>query len=486
VTGALATSLLLAMAQALPMVEARLWAYSEPRYTGEVRDILGPLFVANWLDLNPASPLHYLAGIYLYWGVAATFAIGWMVCRRRWLPYLQPLLVMGACLFLVVDPRAVVYYTIVKLPVLESSLQSYNFFEGMSAMAALLSATALSDFFESGVRRVFPKWLAAGLVLVMAAWAMRALRIWSQGGQFASGGRAVLETAAALALVSAALWLLRAASGIRRSCLAAALFLFCLIDYKVYGTGRLFNTRDGDPDERFALRDISGINGAANQAFRANRQYRVTSDGAPSSMDFRMWGLASPQGLDPFLPRQYREMMKRSAEYQTSRVFLMDYRNEPLLQLLGVRYAITHHGGARETVLSNSPAFRLVGADDSFYRVYEYQNARPPFGWDGVAGEARPANWTPERRTFQVSSAVGGRFALAEEFLPGWQATVDGRRTAIGPWREVFQAIDVPPGQHTVTFEYHSRLLPWGAAISLASATALVWLVRRRRSGTLS
>jgi hypothetical protein len=45
-------SLLLAMVQVLPMVEARLSAYSEPRYTGEVRDILAPFFVANWLNLT--------------------------------------------------------------------------------------------------------------------------------------------------------------------------------------------------------------------------------------------------------------------------------------------------------------------------------------------------------------------------------------------------------------------------------------------------
>jgi hypothetical protein len=257
--------------------------------------------------------------------------------------------------------------------------------------------------------------------------------------------------------------------------------LFCLCDYKVY--------RDGDPDERFASHEIAGLNRTANQALWENRQYRVTSDGSPSSMDFRMWGLATPQGLDPFLPTCYREMMKRSARFQTSRVFVMDYQNEPLLQKLGVRYAITYHGGVSEAFLSKDPAFRLVGEPDSFYQVYEYLNAQPPFGWETGEGTARTMNWMPERRILQVTSDHGGRFGFAEEILPGWQATVDGRKVATERWHEVFQAIEVAPGQHTVEFQYHSRLLPWGAAISLLSVAGLAYAAfqrpyAERRTGT--
>ena len=90
-------------------------------------------------------------------------------------------------------------------------------------------------------------------MLAMAAWSVRQLRVWARGGAFASGGPAVAETAAALALLALALFTLRAESGFRRRSMAAAVILFALCDYKVYGTNRLFNTRDGDVDQTYNL-----------------------------------------------------------------------------------------------------------------------------------------------------------------------------------------------------------------------------------------
>jgi len=320
----------------------------------------------------------------------------------------------------------------------------------------------------------------------MAAWSMRQLWIFAHGGAFPSGPRAVVETAAALALLALALWTLRAESGLRRRSLAAAVILLALCDYKVYGVNRLFNTRDGDVDDTYNLHGIRGINDTAFQTMWTNRHYRVTSDGAPGAVDFRMFGLATPQGLDPFLPQRYRDMIARWTHFDTTRLFPMDYRNRQMLQSLGVRYAITYHGAPSERVLAESSEFRMVGADDSFYRVYEYQHAQPPFGFDGAPGEALPAEWTPERRVFRVRSEQGGRFGFVEQFFPGWQATVDGRPVAIQRWREVFQSIPVGPGEHTVVFEYHSRLLPSGVAISLAAVAGLAWVILAARLGRRS
>jgi uncharacterized membrane protein YfhO len=87
----------------------------------------------------------------------------------------------------------------------------------------------------------------------------------------------------------------------------------------------------------------------------------------------------------------------------------------------------------------------------------------------------------PERRAFQVRSERGGRFGLVEQYSPGWEATVDGGPVAIERWREAFQSIPVGPGEHTVVFEYHSRWLPFGAAVSLASLAGLIWVIAADR-----
>lgn len=474
---ALAASLVLSMVQLLPTLEAQASMYREPRYTGEVRSAIIPLFVPNWLDFSRGSSMHYLATMYLYWGLAAIFAIVWIVRRHNLRPYIQPLAVIAVGLILVLDPRALVYWTIARIPILESTGQSYNFYEGIAAMAALITGLALADFLGRKPARRPPGWLMTVAILAMACWSMRELRTWAQGGVFATGGRAVAETAVALAVFSLALWTLQAETGTRRLWLAAAVILFALCDYKVYGTNRLFNTRDGDVDDLHHPNEIRGVDDIAYQAIETNRNYRVTSDGAPGAVDFRMWGLATPQGLDPFLPKRYREIIAPRVKFQTSRVFLMDYKDSQMLQMLGVRYAITYSGAASESVLAKNPDFRLLGPDDSFYRVYEYQRARAPYGWDGTDGDARPTQWMPEYRSFQVRSERGGRFGMVEQFFPGWKATVDGRLVTIERWNETFQSIEVMPGEHTVVFEYHSRWLLLGAGISVAALVGLFCVI---------
>jgi uncharacterized membrane protein YfhO len=146
---------------------------------------------------------------------------------------------------------------------------------------------------------------------------------------------------------------------------------------------------------------------------------------------------------------------------------------------------ITHEGAAHADWLAANPAFHRLGPDDSFYRVYEFLRAKAPYGWVDGSGpdrneDARPVGWLPERRVFQLDSGRGGRFFLAEQFLPGWSASVDGRPAALERWNRVFQAIAVEPGSHTVVFEYRSRGLLPGAAIGIAAAAALALVAGRK------
>jgi hypothetical protein len=463
--GAIAASMLLAMLQILPAFEASRGIFEQARYTSTLGSTIVALFVANWVDANQNAPHHYLECLYIYWGLPAAFAILWAISRRDWRPYRQAAITLAACLFLVLDPSHVVYYTIVHVPLLERTMQSYNFYEGAAAMAALVTALGMHAFLKGG--RPLPRWVAPVAVVAIAAWSARQ---WMRSGVLPSGWAAAADTAVAVALFATAAWT-------RRRWVFAALLLFALVDYKVYGIDRLFNTRPGDVDEFYPAHAIRGISDEAYRAMMANRHYRVTSDGSPSSMEFRMFGVSSPQGLDPLLSARYRSLMERwGATFETTRVFHMNYRNREMLETLGVRYAISYNGGPNEALLAGSPDFRRIGPD-SFYHVYEYVNAQPAYHWEG---DGRPTEWLPERRAFSVRSAAGGRFVLAEQQFPGWRAKVDGRAAPIALWRGVFQSVDVPAGEHTVVFEYRSRWFGLGAAISAAAALALTFAVRFR------
>jgi hypothetical protein len=70
-------------------------------------------------------------------------------------------------------------------------------------------------------------------------------------------------------------------------------------------------------------------------------------------------------------------------------------------------------------------------------------------------------------------AAAGGFFVAATTFDDGWKAEVDGRprpvyRTASGQL-----GVELPPGQHDLVLAYRERLLPLGAAISLAALAGL-------------
>ncbi len=77
-----------------------------------------------------------------------------------------------------------------------------------------------------------------------------------------------------------------------------------------------------------------------------------------------------------------------------------------------------------------------------------------------------------------------GLAVVLDPFFPGWTATLDGRPAALLRADYAFEAVVVPAGRHALRLEYHSRLLPIGAAVSLGTLAALLAVLgwRRRRS----
>jgi hypothetical protein len=251
------------------------------------------------------------------------------------------------------------------------------------------------------------------------------------------------------------------------------------VDFKVCGTSRTFSARPGDEDRNYRRGTFPGVDGEAYKTMLKHRQYRVAVD-AIHPTDLRRYGLATPQGFDALLPLQYKELIERYEPFRTNRLFDIPPQDKELLQLTGVRFFITRDAGRFKAELESDPNFRLVGRRE-FAQVYEYLKASPPWRLYG-GGDATPTRWEPELREFQVSALAAGRFALAEQFYPGWEASIDGAEVEIQEWRGAFQAIGVPPGQHTIRFEYRPASVRIGAAISIFSLIAMViWLRRQKR-----
>lgn len=477
VCAALAASPLLFLAQLLPAMEARSQMVLEPKYGPGAygwKDLLLSFCFPNWLDFNPGHPTTYEPGcMYLYLGLPALFGMVWAVWRRKWSPYVQPFLIAAAA-FALANPPGWLIGLVNRTPVLNTTMQPFNFYAAVAPMAALITAISLHDFLrERRARKARPGWLAAAAMAALLIWPARQLLVWAQGGDFATRWQSAAETALALAIFAAGLWSASNRTGRWRVALTAGVLLLALVDYRVYGSGRWFNAAQGDVDDEQPLYGIGGLDDDAYRAIWASRHFRVVtaeSQGPPPT-DYRRWGLATPEGFDPFLSRQYVQVIERWVLFHTNRLFHTDLSRDDMLQALGVRFVVARKDSEPDVKLASDPRFRRLGREDVFAHAYEYLYATPPFRWEGPNSTAtvQLLKWDPGRREFEVQAKQSGRLVLVEQFYPGWKAAVDGVPVQIQRADGAFQSVPVGPGGHRVVYEYESAGFRIGAAASLLS-----------------
>jgi hypothetical protein len=489
---ALAASLPLIAMQLLPALDGRSMMQLEIKYGSGAYGpgaLLASYFTPNFHDFNLGHPTSYDAGcMYFYLGIPALFAVVWGLWRHRTGPYVQAL-VLAAAMLALANPRDWMIHAVECVSFLKYTMQPFNFYAGVAAAAALFTAVALEDYL-AGSRSTLAETslgtagMSACATLPLLYWVGREIVLYARGAAMPVRWHSAKDAAIAAAIFGLGLWAVRETKGRARVALAAVLLLAVTVDYKVYGTPRWFNAVDGDVDNE---RPAYGIHGVDDQEYRAmwtNRQYRIATghDVGPAPTDFRVWELATPQGFDPFLPVRYRETIERWTKFDTNRMFTTDLRNDAMMRGLGVRYVLVPNFYAEVPWLKTNPKFRRVAPADSYMHVYEYLDAKAPYGWeDEGAGSVEPASWIAERREFRVQSERGGRFFLVEQFFPGWRATVDGAPTRIDRWGGAFQSILVEGGAHRVRFEFRPRSFYIGLAMSFVGWAMVVLVAARKR-----
>ena len=89
---------------------------------------------------------------------------------------------------------------------------------------------------------------------------------------------------------------------------------------------------------------------------------------------------------------------------------------------------------------------------------------------DSVARDSKDqvtiADYESERVVVKVNTASAGYLVLTDSWYPGWEASLDGQSTPIHRADYIFRAVELPPGDHTVVFEYRPLSFAVGAAIS--------------------
>ena len=176
---AIAGSMLLVMVQLLPVMQARSLMIFEPKYgpgAYSLKTLLLAYLLPNWFDFNPGHPGNYEPGsLYLYAGLPALFALGWLGWRHSVKPYIQTLVCLAVA-FLLANPPAALIWAVEHFPALDRTMQPWNFYAGAAAMIAMLAALGVQDFLTSA-KRALPVWLLAGVMLASLLWWCFELRI---------------------------------------------------------------------------------------------------------------------------------------------------------------------------------------------------------------------------------------------------------------------------------------------------------------------
>lgn len=117
-------------------------------------------------------------------------------------------------------------------------------------------------------------------------------------------------------------------------------------------------------------------------------------------------------------------------------------------------------------------------------------DAAPQSGFLGVAGngavaDVRFAVDDPERVVLEAVAPERGFLFLADQYFPGWSATVNGRPAPILLGNHAFRLVEVPKGPARVEFRYRPRRVWIGALVSgfsLAVVIGMLLSTFRRRS----
>jgi hypothetical protein len=117
----------------------------------------------------------------------------------------------------------------------------------------------------------------------------------------------------------------------------------------------------------------------------------------------------------------------------------------------------------------------------------------PPSGFLGGPGDVNAATVTfvrddAEDVVLAVDAPQRGFLVLADQYAPGWYATVNGVSTPIMRADYAFRLVEVPAGRSTVTFRYRPLSVFAGAAVSAVTLVAgvVMFVVGRRGRGGLN
>lgn len=160
----------------------------------------------------------------------------------------------------------------------------------------------------------------------------------------------------------------------------------------------------------------------------------------------------------------------------------------PLMRELDNPFLLPRHRFVPRVTWHADPGSALAAARAERYAVMRHEHAVRPGAPRGETAFPRPPEpleleERPGRLRLRYRSRSPAFFVLAETFDEGWRAEVDASPLPAYSTAASQIGVELPAGEHVLELRYRERLLPLGAAVTLATLAAVLGaLLLDRRS----
>ncbi len=232
----------------------------------------------------------------------------------------------------------------------------------------------------------------------------------------------------------------------------------------------------------YRVYNLSYLTGSGDNPFaEARTSYYHHSIGGYHGAKLRRYA----EFYDSCMMKQTEQFVSQVREGNTS------FENLPAFDMLNVKYVVV--GAQAGQVIPNASAYGNAWFVSDLERtenaITELENTCTtdlrrtavidtsrfnvdPFSYDSAA-TIQLTHYDPRSLEYQSHSAVDGFVVFSEIYYPGWEATIDGQPADVVRVNYILRALEVPAGDHTITFTFRPKPYTVGNKVTTASS----WLV---------
>jgi hypothetical protein len=235
--------------------------------------------------------------------------------------------------------------------------------------------------------------------------------------------------------------------------------------------------------------------------------YRVGSYKFGMGANIEMYlGFQTVGGYNPLFLYRYYEYINQYSFYKRRIpegwiVFFYDsYENSKLMDLLNVKYEISHAEksfNVRKTCLPRAfivPDYKIVEKEKILdylirpdfdptkivlFEKEDFQDDLPPHNQtqSNKTGKAKIISYRPDKIVLETDSSDPGYLFLSEVYYPGWKAFVDEQPKEIFRGNYLFRVIELPAGKHKVRVLFEPLSIKIGIGITVFTLFVILFIV---------